>query len=162
MGTTLDSSPGVAPDVVHDLDLRPYPFPDSSFDAVYGFSVIEHVTNPLDVLSELHRILRPGGFVALLTPHFSDAASFVDPTHQVHLSGRSFDYLLEGSTLGTQYNFYSGARFRLRHRLVMLQAPWSKVPFLQRAANRWLATYERLSCYVIRGQGIYFELEGVK
>lgn len=39
--------------------------PDESFDVVMSWSVFEHVSNPVAVLSEIHRIIRPGGFMFL-------------------------------------------------------------------------------------------------
>jgi SAM-dependent methyltransferase len=48
---------------VHRLDL-----PDSSYDLVTGGFVIHLVAEPPRVLAELHRVLRPGGRVALSTP----------------------------------------------------------------------------------------------
>jgi len=44
-------------------------FPDASFDIVTLFHVMEHVTNPRDVLQEVGRILRPGGSVVLQVPN---------------------------------------------------------------------------------------------
>src|SRR5262245_19413565 len=44
-------------------------FPDASFDIVTLFHVMEHVTNPRDVLKEVGRILRPGGSVVLQVPN---------------------------------------------------------------------------------------------
>jgi ubiquinone/menaquinone biosynthesis C-methylase UbiE len=41
------------------------PLPDESFDIVLSWSVFEHVSNPVAVLSEMRRILRPGGFMFL-------------------------------------------------------------------------------------------------
>jgi 2-polyprenyl-3-methyl-5-hydroxy-6-metoxy-1,4-benzoquinol methylase len=37
------------------------PFPENYFDTVLSCGVLEHVQRPVDSLSELHRVLRPGG-----------------------------------------------------------------------------------------------------
>jgi ubiquinone/menaquinone biosynthesis C-methylase UbiE len=39
------------------------PFPDESFDLVVCLDVLEHVMDPAMVLSEVHRVLKPGGKV---------------------------------------------------------------------------------------------------
>jgi 2-polyprenyl-3-methyl-5-hydroxy-6-metoxy-1,4-benzoquinol methylase len=44
-------------------------FSDRSFDIVTLFHVMEHVTNPREVLSEVSRILRPDGVVVLQVPN---------------------------------------------------------------------------------------------
>jgi len=76
-GTFLHLGAGntdLGPEVVN-VDLAPYdavdlvcdigrlPFPDASVDGVLTISVLEHVPEPERVLDEVHRILRPGGFV---------------------------------------------------------------------------------------------------
>jgi SAM-dependent methyltransferase len=155
---TMDVNPVVSPDFLHDLNKIPWPISDKSFDAVYAFSVLEHVDAPLDVLCEIHRILAPGGVVCILVPHFSSHASYDDPTHRVHLSSRSFDYLIEGTELEKQYGFYRSARFQLRSRLVSLEGFWNWLPFLARLVNRWNVGWERYLSFVIRGSGIYIEL----
>lgn len=45
--------------------------PDSSVDVVTLWEVIEHVDDPLEVLAECRRLLRPGGFLYLTTPSHS-------------------------------------------------------------------------------------------
>src|ERR1700730_8876950 len=45
------------------------PFADQSFDLVVCLWVLEHVDRPDDVLSEVHRVLRPGGHFIFLTPN---------------------------------------------------------------------------------------------
>ena len=62
----MDINPRTAADVIHDLDDLPYPFDDDEFDEVVGRHVIEHVRDPLAVMSELHRITRAGGVVRLV------------------------------------------------------------------------------------------------
>ncbi len=46
------------------------PFPDASFDVVYSFQVLEHVQDPLRVLSEAWRVLKPGGMLYCNAPNY--------------------------------------------------------------------------------------------
>jgi SAM-dependent methyltransferase len=48
--------------------LEDSPFPESAFDVVVSFDVIEHVRNPIDFLKSVYCRLRPGGRVFLCTP----------------------------------------------------------------------------------------------
>jgi SAM-dependent methyltransferase len=161
-GIAVDNSMAVRPDVLVDLNHAPYPFRTNSFDAAYALSVIEHLDNFFAVFGELHRVIRPGGFVVVLTPHFSNDGSYIDPSHKLHLSARSFDYFIEGTELFKAYGFYSDVRFRIRQRLLMIETPWNRVPLLQRAVNRFVPLYESQLCFLLRGRGLYFELEVVK
>src|SRR5205085_5796642 len=42
-------------------DAETLPFPDNSFDIVYSNGVIHHTPNTRQVVSEIKRVLRPGG-----------------------------------------------------------------------------------------------------
>lgn len=44
------------------------PFPDESFDTVLSFQVFEHIPNTDHYLSEIRRVLAPGGCLLLVTP----------------------------------------------------------------------------------------------
>ncbi len=162
LGVKVDKLTDARPDVLMDLNRVPYPFRSDTFDGAYAFSVIEHLDDFFGVFSEIHRIVKAGGLIALLTPHFSNDGSFVDPSHKLHLAARSFDYFIEGTDLFASYGFYSQVRFRLRQRLLMIEPPWNYLPGLQRLINRLPALYERHACYLIRGRGLYLELEVVK
>lgn len=135
-------------DIIHDLDVLPYPFNDDSFSFVIARHVLEHLEAPLDVLAELHRITRPGGLLTVITPHFSSPTSWTDPTHRHHFSSRSFDYLVAG----TQWDFYSDVRFEIVERRVnlgMIRGPRGRVlPIfrlvgVEAAVNTFLDVFER-------------------
>lgn len=49
-------------------DAHQLPFSDSSFDGVWIQAVLEHVLEPNQVVSEIHRVLRPDGIVYAETP----------------------------------------------------------------------------------------------
>jgi SAM-dependent methyltransferase len=46
------------------------PFPDSSFDVIFSFQVLEHVRDPRRVLSESWRVLKPGGILYCNAPNY--------------------------------------------------------------------------------------------
>lgn len=52
---------------VHEGDLSDIKFPDESFDAILCCNVIEHVSDPLKLLTECHRILKKGGQLTIIT-----------------------------------------------------------------------------------------------
>src|SRR5512145_3030170 len=88
--------PGV--DIVHDMDVFPYPFEDNTFDRVVSYNGLEHVERPLDVLAEIHRICKDGAGILITTPHFSSVDSYTDPTHKHAFSCKSLDYLVPATT----------------------------------------------------------------
>lgn len=44
------------------------PFPENSFDVVFAHAVFEHLREPAKALSEIGRVLAPGGMIALRSP----------------------------------------------------------------------------------------------
>jgi 2-polyprenyl-3-methyl-5-hydroxy-6-metoxy-1,4-benzoquinol methylase len=52
-------------------DVRELPFPDSSFDAVFSYSVLQHLAKDdvRTVTSQIRRVLRPGGIVWIEMPN---------------------------------------------------------------------------------------------
>ncbi|KAH8831461.1 putative ubiE/COQ5 methyltransferase [Flagelloscypha sp. PMI_526] len=46
-------------------DIYSLPFPDDSFDAIHVHQVLQHVTYPWTAASELRRVLKPGGVLAV-------------------------------------------------------------------------------------------------
>ncbi len=53
-------------------DVRQLPFADASFDAVYSMGTVEHFAATGAALSEIHRVLRPGGRAIIGVPNRHD------------------------------------------------------------------------------------------
>ena len=58
-------------DIDHfDAERDPFPYADESFDTVLCCELIEHLfTDPMHMMSEISRILKPGGHLVLTTPN---------------------------------------------------------------------------------------------
>jgi len=71
-------------------------YPSNHFDAITMNHVIEHVHNPLQLLQECHRLLRPSGRLAIVTPNiaglgsrvFKEAWLGLDPPRHLHIFRR--------------------------------------------------------------------------
>ncbi len=49
-------------------DATALPFPDNCFDRIIASEILEHIDNDTTALSELSRVLRPGGTIAISVP----------------------------------------------------------------------------------------------
>ena len=54
-----------------DLESKPLPWEDASFDVVVCNQVLEHLKNIWLPMSEMHRVLRPGGHAVLSVPNLA-------------------------------------------------------------------------------------------
>ena len=85
--TTLDMVPSHKPDVVHDLEVLPWPFDDNSFDEVHAYEVLEHLGKQGDYktffahFSEIWRILKPDGLFYATVPMWDSPWAWGDPGH---------------------------------------------------------------------------------
>ena len=75
-----------------DFETDKLRFPDHSFDIVTMFSVIEHIKDPSNILTEVRRVLVKNGLLVIITPnvltakfHFWDDPTHVRPCTPVNL-----------------------------------------------------------------------------
>jgi len=50
---------------VEEASVYELPYEDDSFDVAYAHQVMQHLTDPVSALSEMRRVVRPGGHVAV-------------------------------------------------------------------------------------------------
>lgn len=91
----VDNRESCRPNFVHDLNVFPYPWSDNSFSEIILDHVIEHLNDPLNVLTELHRISAPDGKIIIKCPHFS--ANWTHPGHKSAISVHLFDFFGDDS-----------------------------------------------------------------
>lgn len=76
-----------------NLAVEPIPYEDNFFDSVSAYDFLEHVPRLINfqnghmafpfvnLMSEIHRVLRPGGLFFARTPVYPALEAFQDPTH---------------------------------------------------------------------------------
>lgn len=100
--TTLDSDPVVSPDVVHDLDVLPYPFADDTFAEIHAYEVLEHCGRQGDwqfffaQFAEFWRMLRPDGYFVATVPMWDSPWAWGDPGHRRVIARQSLIFLAQG------------------------------------------------------------------
>ena len=75
-------------EVMVKLDVCNIQFPDNSFDAIICNHVLEHVVDDRKAMSELYRVLKPGGWAVLQVPISLSLASTYEDFSITTASGR--------------------------------------------------------------------------
>ncbi len=96
-------------DIQYDLNQFPHPFEDNSFDLIWRHYFLEHFRDLPRLMEEFYRLLKPGGRVAINSPHFSNVETYRHWQHCHYFSLGSFDCFCEHSHEWECYN----CRFRL-------------------------------------------------
>jgi predicted SAM-dependent methyltransferase len=152
-------------DIIHDLNVFPYPFTDNTFDLVHCDSILEHLHDFFGVMGEIHRITVPGGCIRIKVPYYTSFDAYTDPTHQHFFTSRSFDYFREDYV----YHYYTKARFVIQDiHLTFLKLKQlggispHKLLGIEFLANKGIKIYEAFFAYIFPAHIISFELQVVK
>ena len=73
------------PEVRHDLEVFPWPWPDDSVSEILLKHVLEHLGRDpkvyLGIMKEMYRVCRDGAMIRINVPHHRHEYFFNDPTH---------------------------------------------------------------------------------
>ncbi len=120
------------------------PFDDDLFEGAAMLDVIEHIVRAEQLVREIRRILKPGGFLVLSTPNVSSlggrlaAVKGHPPRHEGYHYRFFNKYTLDALLTAADFKIINrnpvvGARARL------IDAIWRRVPFGQKEREAWLA-----------------------
>ena len=104
--------PGI--DVVHDLNLTPWPWNDESMDEVVAYDVIEHLDDFIKIMEELWRVMAVGGRAKIRVPYMGSWSFAADPTHRRAFHESTFMFFDPTSSLCQERSYYSHARFTVK------------------------------------------------
>ncbi len=157
---TLDINPLFEPDLIHDLNITPWPIPDNQFKQIICHHVLEHLNSISAVLEQLHRICRPDGEIYIEVPHFSSwIANF--PDHKLRFSYFSIDeFLSEVYDKFAPLN-HSSYKFKLLERKITFHRAFRRY-FLDHLWNKFPKTYERFWTYLIPAEHLKFRIRPLK
>lgn len=107
-----------------DLEGGRLPIRAASFDVVVCYDVLEHLFDPMSLLSEIHRVLRPGGTALLCVPNAFNlfnrltflAGRYVDIMDTAHRSGELFSEHVRLFSRGLFEDVVARAGFAVRRR----------------------------------------------
>jgi SAM-dependent methyltransferase len=66
-------------------EMPPIPFPSNAFDFAVSFETVEHIPDDLDFISEIRRVLHPGGTLLISTPNEEISAPGGVPLNRWHV-----------------------------------------------------------------------------
>jgi len=143
-------------------------FPSHSAHEVYTSHFFEHIVDVEEVLREIERVVKPGGTLTVVVPHFSNPYYYSDYTHRSFFGLYTFSYLTSGKffkrgvptykrvnkfeLIGVDLRFSSTSPFYVRHVIKVL------VGKIFNLNNYFREFYEENLCYLFPCYEIEYRL----
>jgi SAM-dependent methyltransferase len=146
----VDLYPCEAVDILANLEER-LPFDNDSVSEMFLDNVIEHIHDIPALMKELHRISKPGGEIFIITPHFANMSSWVDPTHVHHLSYFSMEHFEKADV-----SHYTGGGFTILEKHLSFGGVLGNIGRLIFLFSPRI--YEKSWCFIFRPSTLRFKL----
>jgi len=122
--------------------------PDASIDHIYTSHFLEHVSDFFGIVNEIERVLRVGGVLEAVVPHFANPYFASDPTHVQRFGLYTFSYVSDDRVFRRRVPTYQRD---LRLQLVDVDLIFKSTrPFHGRHALKRLAGLFLNSCRYMR------------
>jgi SAM-dependent methyltransferase len=129
-------------DIVHDLNVYPWPWENEVCDELVAKDVLEHLNEFIPAMEEMHRILKPGGVAKIKVPYWNGWSCHADPTHRRGFHELTFHFFDPASPYCQERHYYSSARFAIEREVFVLAplSPYFHIPGVSeiRVQNRFL------------------------
>jgi len=167
---TIDKVDLDSVDIVADINYGLKFIPNDSIDEVYSSHFLEHVDNYELVMSEIFRILKPGGKKIGTVPHFSNPHFYSDYTHKNYFGLYTFFYMSKTSTMKRKVpNYYNNINFNVLQLRLIFFSSYRLLHYARKIIERIFNInnsmkefYEENLCYMIPANEIFFILEKSK
>lgn len=156
--------PGV--DLVGDVFEILATLPDACVQAVHAYHFLEHVPDLTGLLTEVARVLRPGGKLDVEVPHFSNPYFYSDPTHSRFFGLYTFSYFTRDQLFRRRVPQYDASpKFELVDVRLDFDSPFLFRGLIKRTLGplfnltRWLQEFhEENLCYILPCYQLRFSL----
>lgn len=167
IGIDLLDMPDV--DIISDLNEGLPFFENESVDIIYSSHFLEHLNNFPLLMNEAYRVLKPGGKMLGIVPHFSNPFFYSDYTHRQNFGLYTFSYFSKSKYFRRDVPiFYNDTDFKIRKIQLIFHSEIRPIhllrKFFQILINLHpclLEFYEENLCYFIPAFEIRFELQKV-
>ena len=107
-------------DIVHDLEVFPYPLPDGCASLAIASHLVEHI-NPhrgvfINFMNEIWGLLKPDGEFLIACPYAGSPGFFQDPTHVNNINEITWEYFdpIAPVTKGGLYQIYKPKPWKIK------------------------------------------------
>lgn len=151
-------------DIIHDLNIFPYPFEDNEVEEIWIDQVLEHLNEPVKVIEELHRICKNGASITIGVPYFRSFYATIDPTHKNFFGIYWFAYFDPKKKFCQRYQ-YSKVRFSV-DKIEFDRESKGNMSFIHkmvvRFAEKYPAKYESRLSHLLPLNSLTFHLKVIK
>ncbi len=105
--------------VIEQRDATRLDYPDASVDRLIATHVLEHLPNPVNVLREWNRVVRPGGVISIVLPCDPGLlwrlGRHLGPRRNAQRLGLAYDYLQAAEHINSIFNLTVFIRHHFEH-----------------------------------------------